>query len=278
VVFAAIAALFFIVLTIMNLTKGPNRRLIAKSVNQIEIISHLLAKEPIDWDEVDDAYNGSLVKFVRETDRFLERARLHDKITTAIANGQKKYLESFSPILIHDTLFRFCLLHIEALLNPQDDLEARLSIEQRSERIDLLAHSIDRYLADSSKENAEEYRQWFSASLKEWQQNPDREAGQCVVERIDLIMADIIIAQIGKWRQLNVEADAQRLEALLLQLHINQLYYILYERLFERIGETTRQLLMELDNDPREIDMDAIENTIRQEYEDRLKGIRSIKG
>jgi hypothetical protein len=56
------------------------------------------------------------------------------------------------------------------------------------------------------------------------------------------------------------------------------MYYILYERLFERIGETTRQLLMELDNDPREIDMDAIENTIRQEYEDRLKGIRSIKG
>lgn len=273
--FGVVVVVVFVVLAIMNMQKGISRGSISKAIERIETVNQLLVEQPVDWDAVDDAYqNRSLVALVRETDRFLERARLHGKISSAIENGRKKYIEDFSPIMVRDTLFRVCLLHIEALLLPKDEIEARLSIEQRMERIALLSRPIYRYFIAENETRSSAYRRWFDNAVAKWRSAPGEETAKLAIEQIDLIMADMILEQIEKWRKLNKDADDERQVALLMQLHINQLYYVFYERLFDRIGETTRDLLLELDDDPREIDMDKFEDTIRQGFEGGLKALR----
>lgn len=249
-------------LSVLNKKKALNIIDLQRSVAQMETMDELLRQPKVDWDQVESLYDGSLKKLVRDTKRFATNSYLHGKITDAITEGSKGYVDAISAIVLRRTWLRICLFHVGALMDPQTEQEQALTLEERIARVRLLADPVYQFAAEAEPGREDNSQAVLRQRIAAWEANPGAETAEAFDQAMAGLLARAILHRLSQWRREDVQQRDAFQRALTLQAEMRQLYHPIYDGLYGVIGREAWTVLTEFTNRPTDMDAALVETVL----------------
>jgi hypothetical protein len=271
---AGLLAGAFVILSVMNIRRGPSVRTVERAVTQIGEIEKSLVSRPVDWQAVRKQYHGPLVALVKDTRRFLPDANLNNKVRESIAEGAKTGFDDIQAIIVSRTFLRVCWLHLIATLAPQQEEERALNAEDRRARATILLKPVERFLLVEGQRLEEPLGNELPGTVQEavsglWPATLEHYAYgkspiDLVEQEMDVVAVRVILARLAKWRALDLRDREQRLKAIALQADMRQLIYFPYERMHDRLGREAWTAMTAFTANPSEMSAQEVEDTLRR--------------
>jgi hypothetical protein len=273
-VFMATVVAILIILSVMNIKRPMRISQVHEALKQLNELDQALQAPKIDWTAVQKMYRKPLTSLVKETKRYIQKADLYGKIEESIAEGKKGSVDDVQSIIIRRTLLRICVYHAEALLISKDEQETSLTMAEREERMKAFMAPIIEFARESVQHGGLAYEDALQKRWAAWQKNQTPEATQEFLDGVDGLFADAVLQRLAQWRLLSLTEKEQRRKAVVLQADMRQLFHIFYPRLYDRIRQKAWEALTEFTNDPSQMNADAVEKVIRENYETQFNKVR----
>lgn len=260
IIFTICLIFTFVILYIMNIPRPISLKTSKNAVKNLQKMDELLAEDQPDWGLIEDLFLDDVSKYVSDTEHLLDSVRLDLKIEDAITEAIKGGYSPLQAIIVRRSLLRACLYHMEAQLLAPTEIEKRIEFSERQVRAETAFEPVTRF----AEQAAPEHVAGLKDSMGAWLSGGEEEQAQQVITNLRRMTVDVIAKRLSKWNGLDKNDRQERLQAIVAQAEMRQLFHYVYPYLSKQNKDLAWQVLTEFANKPEEIEVEKIERAIAE--------------